>query len=281
MSAPLRIAIPGAAGRMGQLLLREVLTADDLTLSGASERPGHPLLGKDVGTMLGLEACGVNLSPDLEGACSETDVLIDFTVPAATRALIPLASARGCRAVVGTTGLTADDKALLAHAAAAAAIVFAPNMSVGVNVLLKLVAEAARLLGEDFDIEIVEAHHKHKKDAPSGTALRLAEVLAEATAEQGSLAERACFGRHGDDPRRARQIGIHTVRGGDVAGDHTVMLLGDGERLGSVTGPRADRPSPRARCEPPAGSPGERRRSTTCRMSWACEAERDRHAARR
>lgn len=231
MSAPLRIAIPGAAGRMGQLLLREILTADDLALSGASERAGHPLLGKDVGTLIGLDTCGVALTEDLEQAWADTDVLIDFTVPSATRALIPIATARGCRAVVGTTGLETADKAILTSAAEAAAIVFAPNMSVGVNVLLRLVAEAARLLGEGFDIEIVEAHHKHKKDAPSGTALRLAEVLAEATAEQGSLAERACYGRHGDDPRIAKQIGIHTVRGGDVAGDHTVMLLGEGERL--------------------------------------------------
>lgn len=233
MSERVRIAIPGAAGRMGQLLVREVLAADDLALVAASEVPGHPRLGDDIGAIAGVGDCGVPLVDDLGAtlASAGAEVVIDFTVPQLTDRLTGEAAAAGCKLVIGTTGLDTSQREAVTRAAEQVAVVFAPNTSVGINVMLELVSRAAKLLGPAFDLELVEAHHKHKKDAPSGTALRIAEVLAEATAELGSLEERGCYGRHGIDPRREHQIGIHTVRGGDVAGEHVVHYLGEGERL--------------------------------------------------
>jgi 4-hydroxy-tetrahydrodipicolinate reductase len=233
MTDSLRIAIPGAAGRMGQLLVGEVLAADDLTLVAASDAPGHPRLGDDVGAIAGASDCGVTLTDDLGAALAqaEAQVVIDFTVPALTDRLAGEAAAAGCKLVIGTTGLDAAQREAVTRAAEQVAVVFAPNTSVGVNVMLELVSRAVELLGPSFDLELVEAHHKHKKDAPSGTALRIAEVLAEASAELGSFEQRACYGRRGVDPRQQHQIGIHTVRGGDVAGEHVVHFLGEGERL--------------------------------------------------
>ncbi len=233
MNDPLRIAIPGAAGRMGQLLVREVHAADDLTLVAASEAEGDPRLGRDIGAIAGVGDCGVTLTDGLGEAlaASEAQVLIDFTVPKLTARLAAEAAEAGCKLVIGTTGLDTVQREAVARAAEQVAVVFAPNTSVGINVLLELVAQAAKLLGSSFDLELVEAHHKLKRDAPSGTALRIAEVLAEATAELGSLEQRACYGRQGVDPRQEHQIGIHTIRGGDVAGEHVVHFLGEGERL--------------------------------------------------
>ena len=226
------VAIPGCAGRMGRALVQAVAATEGLALSGASEAPGSPLLGQDAGQVAGLPPLGVTVTADparlLEGAGG----VIDFTLPGPTIELAGRAAARSLPMVVGTTGLDEVQLAALQAAAERIPIVFAPNMSVGVNVLLRLVEEAARLLGPNYDLEIVEAHHGRKVDAPSGTALALARALAAGTAEQGSLDERACYAREGQiGARPPGQIGIQTVRGGDVVGEHTVLYLGDGERL--------------------------------------------------
>lgn len=225
------VAIIGCAGRMGQMLVREVQAAEGMHVSAASESAGATALGQDAGLVAGIEALGVPVASDVDALLSQADVAIDFTVPENTAAVAPLAARHGTPLVVGTTGLDARQQETLNRASNEIAVVWAPNMSVGVNVLLRLVAEAAQLLGSDYALEIVEAHHRHKKDAPSGTALRLAEVLASATANQGTLEQRACYGRRGVGLRPPAEIGIHTVRGGDIVGDHTVMYCGDGERL--------------------------------------------------
>ncbi|MBW2736306.1 MAG: 4-hydroxy-tetrahydrodipicolinate reductase [Deltaproteobacteria bacterium] len=230
-SKQIRVGVAGAAGRMGQMLVREVVGTEGLVLGAATEMAGHAALGRDAAVVAGLEPCGVELSAQPRDLVTHIDVAIDFTTPAHSIDLAKQAAKTGCRLVIGTTGLDETQRTQLQHAAKNTSIVWAPNMSVGVNVLLRLVAEAARLLGPDFDLEIVEAHHKHKVDAPSGTALRIAEVLAEATADRGSLDARACHGREGISPREPAQIGLHSVRGGDVVGDHTVLYCGEGERL--------------------------------------------------
>jgi 4-hydroxy-tetrahydrodipicolinate reductase len=224
-----RIAVIGAAGKMGRAIVRTIAEGNTSKLTAAVERAGSPELGADAGTLAGIGAAGVKLQVPLpdKGAA---DVWIDFSAPASTVANVRTAAAAGVRIVVGTTGLGTDDKQVIADAAKTIPIVFAPNMSVGVTVLLKLVADAARALGHGYDIEIVEAHHRAKRDAPSGTALRLAEAAAEGA--NRDLAKTARYSRHGDiGPRTADEIGIQTIRGGDVVGDHTVFFLGLGERV--------------------------------------------------
>jgi 4-hydroxy-tetrahydrodipicolinate reductase len=229
MSTPVRIAVLGAAGKMGQAIVRALAATPGATLSAAVERPGSAELGRDAGLLAGLGANQITVRGDLPAA-GEADVWIDFSSPAASVAHAAEAASRGAALVIGTTGLSADDRARITQAAAKVAIVLSPNMSVGVNVLLRLVADAARALGPDYDIEVLEAHHRAKRDAPSGTALRLAEALAEATGRD--LAETARYERHGDiGPRPGREIGLQTIRGGDVVGDHTVFFLGLGERV--------------------------------------------------
>ncbi len=228
----LRVAIPGCAGKMGRALVQALAAAPDLALGGASERAGSPAVGADAGTIAGLAPLGVRIVDDearlLEGAAA----VIDFTAPAATAARAPLCAARGLPLVVSTAGLGAAERAALEAAARTIPIVHAPNTSLGVNVLFELCARAARLLGPGYALEIVEAHHGAKVDAPSGTALRLAQVLAEATAEQGSLEARACYGRRGAlGARPPAEIGIHALRGGDIVGEHTVYLCAEGERV--------------------------------------------------
>ncbi|MBK8481424.1 MAG: 4-hydroxy-tetrahydrodipicolinate reductase [Proteobacteria bacterium] len=227
------VAIVGCGGRMGQALLRALDGAPELRLVAAVEVAGAPTLGQDAAMTAGLPPCGVLVADDLGAALARCDVVIDFSAPAASLLTAEAVARRGTAValVTGTTGLDADQRRALREAATRSAIVHAPNMSVGVNVLLRLAADAARLLGPDFDLEIVEAHHRHKQDAPSGTAARLAEVLAAATADQGPLGERACHGRHGLASRRPREIGIHALRGGDIVGDHTVLYCADGERI--------------------------------------------------
>jgi 4-hydroxy-tetrahydrodipicolinate reductase len=228
----INVAIPGCAGRMGRAIVQAVAAAPDLRLSGASELARSPAIGQDAGTIAGLSPLGVTITDDPERLLAGAAGVIDFTQPRPTVELAARCAAAGLPLVVGTTGLDAAGRASLERAAARVPLVFAPNMSVGVNVLVRLAAEAARLLGPGYELEIVEAHHSRKVDAPSGTALRLAQALVEATAAQGSLEERACYGRRGAiGPRPAAQIGIQTVRGGDIVGEHTVMLCGDGERL--------------------------------------------------
>jgi 4-hydroxy-tetrahydrodipicolinate reductase len=227
---PARIAILGAGGRMGRALVRAVAAAQpSAKLAAAIERPGSDVAGQDAGVVAGIGSAAVPVTTGLPAA-GAAEVWIDFTVPAATVAAASAAASAGAALVVGTTGLSAADRAALARAAETIPMVVAPNFSVGVNVMLRLVADAARALGPGYDLEIVEAHHRGKRDAPSGTALRLAEALAAAT--ERDLGVTARYARHGDvGPRPASEIGLQTVRGGDVVGDHTVFFLGDGERI--------------------------------------------------
>ena len=227
--ATTRIAVIGAAGRMGRAIIRAVGEIPSAQVTAAVERPGAAELGQDAGTLAGLPPLGVTLQPQVPGA-GAADVWIDFSAPASTVANVQAARAAGARMVIGTTGLSSADRQVIVEAAAAVPVVLAPNTSLGVTVLLKLVADAARALGPGYDIEVVETHHRMKRDAPSGTALRLAEAAAEGAGR--NLAETARYARHGDvGPRTSEEIGIQTLRGGDVVGDHTVFFLGLGERI--------------------------------------------------
>jgi 4-hydroxy-tetrahydrodipicolinate reductase len=223
------VAIAGSGGRMGQTLIDAILAAPDLTLTGALEIPGHALLDRDVGERSG-RATGVVVTADASAGMRNADVLIDFTRPEGTLANLAACAAAKVGAVVGTTGLSVGDKDTLCQFARTIPIVFAPNMSVGVNVLFKLVELAAQRLGDDYDVEIVEMHHRHKVDAPSGTALRLGEAAASALGRDlKSVGVYARDGVTGERPGRA--IGFASLRGGDVVGDHTVIFAGDGERI--------------------------------------------------
>ncbi|MDQ6917213.1 MAG: 4-hydroxy-tetrahydrodipicolinate reductase [Pseudomonadota bacterium] len=214
---------------MGQVLIEAVLASPDLTLTGALEIPGSALVGRDVGERVG-RTVGVPVTADISAAIRNADVMIDFTRPEGTLANLAACAAAKVGAVVGTTGLSDGDKEKLRQLARAIPIVVAPNMSVGVNVLFKLVEVAAQRLGDDYDIEIVEMHHRHKVDAPSGTALKLGE--AAATALGRDLKSAGVYARKGvTGERPARAIGFATVRGGDVVGEHTVIFAGDGERI--------------------------------------------------
>lgn len=226
---PIRVAIAGSGGRMGQTLIDAVLAAPDLTLTGALEISGSALLGRDVGERSG-RATGVAITADPASGVRSADVLIDFTRPEGTLAHLAACAAAKVGAVVGTTGLSDGDREAMREFARIIPIVFAPNMSVGVNVLIKLVEVAAQRLGDDYDVEIVEMHHRHKVDAPSGTALRLGE--AAATALSRDLESVGVYARQGvTGERPGRAIGFASLRGGDVVGDHTVIFAGDGERI--------------------------------------------------
>jgi 4-hydroxy-tetrahydrodipicolinate reductase len=225
----IKIAIAGSAGRMGRALLEALRDAPDLTLAAALERAGSPYLGRDAGELVG-GTFGVPVTDDVRAAVAAADVLIDFTRPEGTLAHLEAAMAAGTAMVIGTTGFDAGGKARIQAAAAQIPIVFAPNMSVGVNVTLKLLQLAARVLSEGYDIEIIEAHHRHKVDAPSGTALRMGEVIAESLGRD--LKTCAVYGREGvTGERDPSTIGFATVRGGDIVGDHTVLFAGIGERI--------------------------------------------------
>ncbi|KAB7627909.1 4-hydroxy-tetrahydrodipicolinate reductase [Alkalilimnicola sp. S0819] len=225
-----RIAIAGAAGRMGRTLIEAVLAQPALTLTAAVDRPGGSLIGADCGELVGQGTLGVRVSDELAAVLDDFDVLIDFTTPEATVANVAACRAAGKRMVIGTTGLSEAQREVLREAAADMPIVFAANYSVGVTLLLKLVDTAARALGDDFDVEVIEAHHRHKVDAPSGTALRLGEALAGALGRD--LRECAVYGREGHTGARdSKTIGFETIRGGDIVGDHTVLYAGMGERI--------------------------------------------------
>ncbi|OHC26267.1 MAG: 4-hydroxy-tetrahydrodipicolinate reductase [Pseudomonadales bacterium RIFCSPLOWO2_12_59_9] len=224
-----RIAVVGAAGRMGKTLI-EAIGQADARLTAAVDRPDSSLIGADAGELAALGKLGVALSGDLATVLEQFDVLIDFTHPSVTLRNLALCRQAGKAMVVGTTGFSAEEKQLLAEAGKEIPIVFAANFSVGVNLCLKLLDTAARVLGDEVDIEIIEAHHRHKVDAPSGTALRMGEVVAQALGRD--LAQVAVYGREGQTGARERQtIGFATVRAGDVVGDHTVLFAGDGERV--------------------------------------------------
>ena len=226
----IRIAILGAAGRMGRALIATVAATPGASLSAAIDRAAAAEIGMDAGALAGLAPLGVAVSSDLAAALAVSDVLIDFTRPEATLAAIAACKAAGKPIVSGTTGFTPEQKLLIDAATREIALCQAANFSVGLNVLLKLVEDAARTLGDAYDVEIVEAHHRHKVDAPSGTALALGEAAAAGL--QRNLKQVAIYGREGHTGARETQtIGFATVRGGDVIGDHTVMYLGEGERL--------------------------------------------------
>jgi len=224
-----RIAIVGAGGRMGRTLIEAVHHADGAELSAATERSGSSLLEADAGELAGVGRLGVTIADSLATA-GDFDVLIDFTAPAATLEHLAYCVEHGKRIVIGTTGLSEAERDSIREAGERIGVVFAPNMSVGVNLCLKLLDLAARVLGEEVDIEIVEAHHRHKVDAPSGTALRMGEVVADALGRD--LKTCAVYGREGQTGERDRQtIGFETIRAGDIVGEHTVMFAGLGERV--------------------------------------------------
>ena len=226
---PIRVAVAGASGRMGRMLIEAVEQAPDCVLSAALDVPGSAALGQDATAWLGRRS-GVSVGCDVAPAVAVSDVLIDFTRPEGTLAHLQACRATGTRMVIGTTGFSTEQKAEVAVHAKHLGVVMAPNMAVGVNVVLQLLDMAARALNEGYDIEIVEAHHRHKVDAPSGTALRMGEVVAAALGR--SLPDCAVYGREGvTGERDPSTIGFATVRGGDVVGDHTVMFLGTGERI--------------------------------------------------
>ncbi len=223
----IKVAISGAGGRMGRRLLDLIAHEEDMRIVAALERPGHPSLGRDAGELAGRRKLGVAISVDW---VDPTDVLIDFTSPEAAVVHAGEAAKRGVAALIGTTGLNDYQRQKLHECSKKVPVLAAPNTSVGVNLVFRLAAEIATTLGEDYDIEIVETHHRYKKDAPSGTALRLAEEIAAATGRH--LAEHAIYGRHGiSGERSSKEIGIHSVRGGDIVGEHTVVFSTLGERV--------------------------------------------------
>lgn len=223
------IAIAGASGRMGQMLIEAVRAADDCTLTGALDIAGSAALGLDAGAFSG-KAAGVLITSDLREGLKNSKALIDFTRPEGTLAHLQVCRELGVAAVIGTTGFTDAQKAEIAEIAKSIPIMMAPNMSVGVNVTLKLLEMAAKALSTGYDIEIVEAHHRHKVDAPSGTALKMGEVIADALGRD--LKECAVYERYGvTGERDPSSIGFATIRGGDIVGDHTVLFAGTGERI--------------------------------------------------
>ena len=215
---------------MSDIRIQAVAETPGLVLGAATERPDSSLIGVDAGELAALGRVGVNLVGDLGSVMDAFDVLVDFTAPAVTLQHLALCRVQGRRMVIGTTGLDADQRAALAAAAQSIGIVFAPNMSVGVNLCLRLLDIAARVLGDAVDVEIIEAHHRHKVDAPSGTALRMGEVVAAALGRD--LREVAVYGREGHTgPRERRTIGFETIRAGDIVGEHSVWFAAEGERV--------------------------------------------------
>lgn len=226
---PIKIVIAGCSGRMGHVLLECVFADADLVLCAALDSKGNPALGRDAGELLGKQS-GVKVTDSVEYALKDADVLIDFTRPEASMHYLDACQKANVSLVIGTTGFSAEQKAAIEKASKNIPIVFAPNMSVGITLLINLVQSAVKVLNEGYDIEIIEAHHRHKVDAPSGTALRLGEAAANALGRD--LAECAIYGREGvTGERNPSTIGFATVRGGDVVGDHTVLFAGIGERV--------------------------------------------------
>jgi 4-hydroxy-tetrahydrodipicolinate reductase len=224
-----KLVIAGAGGRMGRTLIEMALASGDLKLAAAVEVPGSPVIGRDAGELVG-HPCGVTIASHFADGVAKGDCLIDFTRPEGTLAHLEQCLKKGVRMVIGTTGFSAEQDERIAAAAGKIAIVKAPNMSAGVNVAFRLAETAARALGDGYDVEILEAHHRHKIDAPSGTALKFGELVARALGRD--LARTAVHGRKGEvGERDPKAIGFHSVRGGDIVGEHTVMFAGEGERV--------------------------------------------------
>jgi 4-hydroxy-tetrahydrodipicolinate reductase len=229
MATPLKIVIAGCSGRMGHVLLECVFADAELELHGALDRTNNPQIGRDAGELFAKNSA-VKITGSIDEALQNADVLIDFTRPEASMQYLAACEKYHVKMVIGTTGFSVEEKNTIAQAAEKISIVFAPNMSVGVTLLINLVEQAAKVLSEGYDIEVVEMHHRHKVDAPSGTALRLGE--AAATGIGKALSECAVYAREGvTGERKAGTIGFATLRGGDVVGDHTVVLAGIGERV--------------------------------------------------
>jgi len=225
----LKLGIVGANGRMGRMLIEAILKDGEVKLAAAIDQPGSAVVGKNAGELVGLSS-DVLITDDLDAGLDACDCLIDFTRPEGTLKHLELCRKKGVALIIGTTGFDDAGKAAIAAAAKEIPVVFAPNMAVGVNLVFKLLDTAARILSEGYDIEVVEAHHRMKVDAPSGTALRMGEVVAEALGRD--LKECAVYGREGVTGQRdPSTIGFATVRGGDIVGDHTVMFCGIGERV--------------------------------------------------
>lgn len=225
----MNLIIHGAAGRMGRQVIAVARGAPDLEIVAALVRPGSPLIGADAGAVAGGEPLGVPLIDNVEAALSKGGVVIDFSTPSAAVALTRQSSRAGMPTVVATTGLSPEDLAVLRAAARAAPVLVAPNLSLGINLLVQILPTIVRALGDDYDIEIVEAHHRYKKDAPSGTAIRLGEAIAAAL--ERPLADLERHGRHGLAPRQPGEIGLHALRAGGIVGEHQVIFANDGEQI--------------------------------------------------
>ena len=225
----IKIAVAGGSGRMGRMLIEAVQQADDLVLAAVFDRAGSPFIGRDAGELV-AQPCGVCITDDAGAAIAAADCVIDFTLPEGSLAHLELARQHGKAMVIGTTGFNADQKREIQRAAETIPVVFAPNMAVGVNAVFKLLEVAARILDQGYDIEVIEAHHRLKVDAPSGTALRMGEIVASELGRD--LEQCAIYGREGvTGKRKDETIGFSTIRGGDVVGDHTVLFAGIGERI--------------------------------------------------
>lgn len=225
-----RVGVCGAAGRMGKTILEVCNDNDDVEVSAAIEYSESPMIGLDAGEVAGIGKLGVSITDDIAAIANQVDVIIDFTLASSIGANIQKCVTSNCKMVIGTTGLSQNDQELIKKASEKIAIVFAPNMSIGVNLCFKLLEIAAQVIGDDTDIEIIEAHHRHKKDAPSGTAIRMGEVVADTLGRD--LKECAVYGREGITGERDKNtIGFETIRAGDIVGDHTVMFAADGERV--------------------------------------------------
>lgn len=225
-----RIAVAGAAGRMGKTIIDVIHETGDAELAAAIEIAGSTLIGADAGEVAGIGKIGVAITDDIGKVADDFDVLIDFTIPQATMANLEACRSHGKAMVIGTTGLSDGEKQTISEAGADIGIVLAPNMSAGVNLCFKLIEMTARAIGQEADVEIIEAHHREKKDAPSGTSLRMGEIVARELSRD--LKECAIYGREGfTGPRDKRTIGFETIRAGDIVGEHTVMFALNGERV--------------------------------------------------
>ena len=229
----IRVAITGVCGRMGRCITQGIVQQADMKLVGAIQYPGHPQIGSDAGVVAGIGEIGVLVSGELQDVLEITDVVIEFSKPEATVQHLRQVVDAGKAMVVGTTGFSLNELATVKELASQIRCVMAPNMSLGVNVMIQALELIAKALGDDYDIETIETHHNRKADAPSGTALRLTESIS--TALGRDLADASAYGRHGIvGPRPQKQIGTHAIRGGDIAGDHTVLFATEGEQLSIV-----------------------------------------------
>ncbi|MCG8510518.1 MAG: 4-hydroxy-tetrahydrodipicolinate reductase [Rhodospirillales bacterium] len=226
----MKIGVVGCAGRMGRMLVAEILTNEKCELAGGTEMAGSPAIGQDVAVLAGGKESGLLVSDDAGALMAVSDLVIDFTLPDATAENVRLAAEQGTAMVIGTTGLSAEQQALIDALAKKAPVVQAANMSVGINLLLGLTEQVAKSLGEDFDIEVLEMHHRHKVDAPSGTALALGRAAAAGRdVDLDAVSQRVRDGHTGE--RKSGDIGFATLRGGDVAGEHSVIFAGEAERV--------------------------------------------------